>query len=225
MKLKLIIPVAILFFATTASAQISLGGQAGAVFSKPSAEINTGIPGLSYDIKTRTNFSAGLIADIPLGESGFRFIPELLYVGKGFKANASLDLLGQELKVESTTSISYIDLPINFAYAIELGENRLMVGAGPYVGFGLAGNNKVITTANGVSQTEEENIEFGNGSGQYDRLDVGANFMAAYILNSGLMLKVNYSLGFLNLSNDTDFKYKNQYFGVSLGYFFMQGGK
>ena len=39
MKLKLIIPVAILFFATSASAQISLGGQAGAVFSKPSTEI------------------------------------------------------------------------------------------------------------------------------------------------------------------------------------------
>ena len=87
----------------------------------------------------------------------------------------------------------------------------------------LAGNNKVITTANGVSQTEEENIEFGNGAGQYDRLDIGANFMAAYILNSGLMLKVNYSLGFLNLSNDTDFKYKNQYFGVSLGLFFHAG--
>jgi hypothetical protein len=225
MKLKLIIPVAILFFATSASAQISLGGQAGAVFSKPATEIPTGIPGLTYDIKSRTNFSAGLIADIPLGESGFRFIPELLYVGKGFKANASVDLLGQDLKVESTTSISYIDLPINFAYAIDLGENRLMVGAGPYAGFGLGGSSKVITTANGVSQEEKENIEFGNGTGQFDRVDIGANFMAAYILNSGLMLKVNYSLGFLNLSNDEDTKYKNQYFGVSLGYFFLQGGK
>ncbi len=225
MKLKLIIPVAILFFATTASAQISIGGQAGAVFSKPSIEINTGSPGLEYNTKSRTNFSAGLIADIPLGESGFRFIPELLYVGKGFKVDASIDFLGQQVKVESTTSISYIDLPINFAYAIELGENRLMVGAGPYAGFGLGGKNKVISTTNGVSQTEEDNIEFGNGSGQYDRLDIGANFMAAYVLNSGLMLKVNYSLGFLNLSNDTDTKYKNQYFGLSLGYFFMQGGK
>jgi hypothetical protein len=225
MKLKLIIPVALLFFATAASAQLSLGGQAGAVFSKPSTELYPGSTGLEYNIKIRTNFSAGLIADIPLGESGFRFIPELLYVGKGFKADGSEDLPGLQVKLESTTSISYIDLPINFAYAIELGENRLMVGAGPYVGFGLAGNTKVIGTVNGVSQTVEENIEFGNGQGQYDRLDVGANFMAAYVLNSGLMLKVNYSLGFLNLSNDTDYKYKNQYFGVSLGYFFMQGGK
>jgi len=45
------------------------------------------------------------------------------------------------------------------------------------------------------------------------------------------MLKVNYSLGLMNLSNETNFEgiilkdYKNRYFGVSLGYFFLQGGK
>jgi hypothetical protein len=225
MKLKLIFPITILFIASAASAQISLGGQAGAVFSKPSTELSTGLPGLSFDIKSRTGFSAGLIADIPLGEGGFRFMPELYYVGKGVKANASLDLLGQQIKAESKTNISYIDLPINFAYAIELGGNRLMVGAGPYAGFGLSGKTIATTTANGVSQEEEDNIEFGNGSGQFDRLDFGANFMAAYILNNGLMLKVNYSLGLVNLSNDPDTDYKNRFFGVSLGYFFLQGGK
>lgn len=225
MKLKLIFPIAILFIASAASAQISLGGQAGAVFSKPSTELSTGVPGLSFDIKSRTGFSAGLIADIPLGEGGFRFMPELYYVGKGVIANASIDLLGQQIKAESKTNISYIDLPINFAYAIELGGNRLMVGAGPYAGFGLSGKTIATTTANGVSQEEEENIEFGNGSGQFDRMDFGANFMAAYILNNGLMLKVNYSLGLVNLSNDPDTDYKNRFFGVSLGYFFLQGGK
>jgi Outer membrane protein beta-barrel domain len=225
MKLKLIFPVALLLIASSSFAQISLGGQAGAVFSKPSTDLATGIPGLNFDIKSRTSFSAGLIADIPLGEGGFRFMPELYYVDKGFKANASIDLLGQQISAESKTNISYIDLPINFAYAIDLGNNRLMVGAGPYAGFGLSGKTIATTTANGVSQEEEEKVEFGNGEGQFDRVDIGANFMAAYILNSGLMLKVNYSLGFLNLSNETDTKYKNGYFGVSLGYFFLQGGK
>jgi hypothetical protein len=227
MKLKLIFPIAILFIASAASAQISLGGQAGAVFSKPSTELSTGLPGLSFDIKSRTGFSAGLIADIPLGEGGFRFMPELNYVDKGFMANATVELLNQQIKAESKTNIAYIDLPINFAYAIELGGNRLMVGAGPYVGFGMSGKTKATATFNGVSQNNEKKIDFGNGEGQFDRLDIGANFMAAYILNSGLMLKVNYSLGLMNLSNNTDFEgivlsdYKNRYFGVSLSYFFM----
>jgi hypothetical protein len=225
MKLKLIFPVAILFIASAASAQISLGGQAGAVFSKPSTELSTGIPGLSFDTKSRTSFFAGAIADIPLGEGGFRFIPELYYVDKGLKANASVDLLGQKITAESKTNISYIDLPINFAYAIELGNNRLMVGAGPYAGFGLNGKTVSTITANGVSEKQDEKVEFGNGSGQIDRFDFGANFMAAYVLNNGLMLKVNYSLGLLNLSNDPDTDYKNRFFGVSLGYFFLQGGK
>jgi len=225
MKLKLIFPVAFLFFASAASAQLSLGGQAGAVFSKPSIQIPSSIPGFTYDVKSLTGFSAGLIADIPFGESGFRIMPELVYAGKGFKADASVDFLGQQVKVESKTSLSYIDLPINFAYAIELGTNRLMVGAGPYAGFAIGGKSKVTTTTGGSTVEEEENIDFGNGQDQYDRLDLGANFMAAYILNNGLMLKVNYSLGLLKLTNDGESDYKNRYFGVSLGYFFMQGGK
>lgn len=225
MKLKLIIPVTFLFFASAASAQLSLGGQAGAVFSKPSTQIPSSIPGLTYDIKSLTGFSAGLIADIPIGESGFRVMPELYYVGKGFKADASFDLLGQQIKGETKTTISYIDLPINFAYAFELGNNRLMLGAGPYAGFGLSGKTTGKTTVGGVSQEEERDVEFGNASGEFDRLDIGANFMAAYILNNGLMFKVNYSLGMINLSNSSDSDYKNRFLGVSIGYFFLQGGK
>jgi hypothetical protein len=225
MKLKLFIPVAFLFFVSASFAQISIGGQAGAVFSKPSTKIPSDIPGLTYTIKGLPGFSVGLIADIPIGESGFRVIPELYYVGKGFKADATIDLLGQQIKGETRTNISYIDLPINFAYAFELGNNRLMVGAGPYAGFGLNGKTIAKTTVGDISQDDERDVEFGNGSDQYDRLDIGANFMAAYILNNGLMFKVNYSLGLLNLSNNPDAEYKNRFFGVSLGYFFLQGGK
>jgi len=225
MKLKLFIPVTFLFFVSATSAQISLGGQAGAVLSKPSTKIPSDISALTYNINSLTGFSVGLIADIPIGESGFRVIPELYYVGKGFKADATIDLLGQQIKGETKTSISYIDLPINFAYAFELGNSRLMVGAGPYAGFGISGKTITKTTVSGISQEDKRDVEFGNGSDQYDRLDIGANFMAAYILNNGLMFKVNYSLGLINLSNNSDSDYKNRFFGVSLGYFFLQGGK
>ncbi len=56
-------------------------------------------------------------------------------------------------------------------------------------------------------------------------MDFGANFMAGYIMNNGLMLKVNYSLGLANLSNVSDSDWKNRYFGVTLGYFFLRGGE
>lgn len=225
MKLKLIFPVALLILASTASAQISVGAHAGAAFSKPSLDDPASIPGLSYDIKSRTGIYAGLMADMPLGESGFRFMPELNFVNKGFIADASIDLLGQQFSVESKSNISYIELPVNFAYSIPLSSNRLMVGAGPYAGYGIGGKTVAKTTAGGVSEEEEADIEFGSAEGQFDRFDFGANFMAAYVMNNGLMFKVNYSLGLINLSNDSESDYKNRYFGVSVGYFFLQGGK
>jgi hypothetical protein len=225
MKLKLIIPATLLFIASASSAQISLGGQAGAVFSKPSASTETGIQGVELNLKNRTSFSAGLIADIPFGESGFRLIPEAIFVNKGLLSDASVDILGQQLKVDVKSNISYIDIPVNFAYAINLGGNRLMVGAGPYAGIGIGGKTIATATSNGTSQKEEQDIEFGSGEEQYKRMDFGANFMAGYILNNGLMFKVNYSLGLANLSNSNEADYKNRYFGVSVAYFFLRGGE
>jgi hypothetical protein len=226
MKLKLLIPSLVLLFAgTAASAQVSLAGQAGAVFSKAKTEEIGDITGLQYKEKSRVGFSAGLLADIPFGESGLRLMPELLYVQKGLKASGSLDFLGQSISAETNTNIAYLDLPVNLAYAFDLSSGRLFVGAGPYAGLGLNGRTKAKITAQGQTSEEDEDVDFGSGEEQVKRFDFGANVMAGYIMSNGLLIKVNYSHGFANLSNAPDGDWKNRYFGVSVGYFFLRGGE
>lgn len=231
MKLKLIFPaLALILVANAASAQISLGAQAGAVFAKSKTDDFTStIPGIDLSTKNRVGFTAGLIADIPIGESGLRLMPELNFVQKGLKADGTvdIDILGQIVtaQAEANINLSYIDIPVNLAYAVEAGNGRFIIGAGPYAGFGLSGKSKVKVSALGQSEEEEDDIEFGSDEDQIKRMDFGANFMAGYIMNNGLMLKVNYSLGLTNLSNVSDSDWKNRYFGVTVGYFFLRGGE
>ena len=228
MKLNHIIPaLALIFIGHSASAQFSLGAQAGAVFAKSKTDELSSLTGFDLSSKNRVGFSAGLIGDMPIGESGLRLMPELNFVQKGLKADGSvtIDILGQLVTAETEASVnlSYLELPVNLAYAVPAGPGNLIIGAGPYAGFALSGKTKAKVSALGQSEEEEQDIEFGSADDQLKRMDFGANFMAGYIMENGLMLKVNYSLGLSNLSNTSQSDWKNRYFGVSLGYFFLRG--
>jgi Outer membrane protein beta-barrel domain len=230
MKLKFIVPsLALLFAAGAASAQISIGAQAGVAFAKSKTDEFSGVSGFELSTKNRIGFTGGLVADIPFGESGFRLMPELNFVQKGLKADGTveIDILGQivSAQTEADISLSYIDLPVNLAYAVEVGNGRLIVGAGPYASIGLSGRTKVKLTALGQSEEESDDLEFGSGEDQLKRMDFGANFMAGYIMNNGFLVKLNYSLGLTNLSNTSESDFKNRYFGLTVGYFFLRGGE
>jgi hypothetical protein len=56
-------------------------------------------------------------------------------------------------------------------------------------------------------------------------MDFGANFMAAYVMNNGFLVKFNYSLGLTNLNNSSEGDWKNRHFGLTVGYFFLRGGE
>jgi hypothetical protein len=230
MKLKFIVPsLAFLFAATAASAQISLGAQAGVAFAKSKTDIFSQNTGFELDSKNRVGFTGGLVADIPLGEGGLRLMPELNFVQKGLKANGKveIDVLGQIVSAETdaNANLNYLDLPVNLAYSLDAGNGRLIIGAGPYASYGLSGNIKVKVSALGQSDEETQDVEFGSAEDQIKRMDFGANFMAGYILNNGFMVKVNYSLGLTNLSNSSESDWKNRHFGLTVGYFFMRGGE
>lgn len=216
--------------ALTASAQMSFGVQGGAVFSKPRStyEIDATLP-VAIESSGMTRYSAGLILDLPLGESGFRLMPELNYVSKGGRGSTqigiSLPTGPAQIGIDLTSTINYLELPFNLAYAVPLGDHFFTVGAGPYVAMGL--NGKTVAKLSddiGISD-QEEPIVFGSVGNEIKRWDYGANLMAGFIHRSGLMLKANYSLGMANLANEDNPDFKNSYFGLSLAYFFLKGGR
>lgn len=129
---------------------------------------------------------------------------------------------GAEYKNGSQTKLSYIEIPLNFVYKPVLGAGNLLLGFGPYVGFGIDGKTE---SANGF----ETDVEFGNDDVVRDpskdylkRSDAGANLLAGYEFSNKVSVQLNAQLGLANINpeNSGQAKRKNTGFGVSLGYRF-----
>ncbi len=224
MKTKLLFLSLLVFIGFHTKAQVSLGVQGGAVLSNASGDQSS----FNVDAKPQSKFGwqAGLMADLPLGEGGFRFMPELKYTNKGFKANTTVNVLGQVTSITGSSNLGYIELPVNFAYSLDLGGMKLVLGAGPYVGYGIGGKNKFEAKVNGtIVQSIDEKVKFGSAEDELKPFDYGANALAGLLMENGLMIKANYSLGLANISNVSGSTFKNNYLGLSLVYFFKRAGE
>ena len=150
--------------------------------------------------KLRTGFNAGVNAEIPVGVD-FYLQPGVLFSLKGAKQ-----------KDVPETSLSYIEIPVNFIYKPALGTGRMLLGFGPYAGIAVDGKTKI----GGI----ESDIEFGSDPGNMKRFDAGANLLAGYEFSNKLSFQLNAQLGLLNMIADPvgDSRLTNTGFGISLGY-------
>lgn len=166
-------------------------------------------------------YHAGVNVQIPIAPE-FYFQPGLMFTTAGAKKTYT------ESGTEYTWTIklSYLQLPLNFVYKGELGNGYVMVGFGPYLGYGIGGKEKL----EGGSVTVENDIEFKSTVGEGDdgsyckRFDAGANIFAGYEMASGIFVQLNTQFGLLKINPEdkriTDDKssVKNTGFGLSLGY-------
>lgn len=134
--------------------------------------------------------------------------------------------MGITSKVEGSTTLSYLEVPLNVGYRLEAGSAKVNFGLGPYLGFGIAGKTKATTSITGFPTTEtEEDIKWGNDEdSDVKPLDFGLN-IGAGIEFSNIHIGLQYGLGLANIQpkGDSDNTAKNSTIGISLGYFF--GGK
>ncbi len=172
--------------------------------------------------KLKTGFHIGAEVEVPLADDFF-IQPGVLFSTKGAKGKDSED--------GSTINLSYVEIPVSLMYKPMLGNGRLILGVGPYAGFGVGGKIKFdgdddadIEFKNKVSATEYAASE----SLILRRMDFGANFAAGYEMASGLSFQLNSQLGLANLhpeitglpSGFKQPKANNTGFGVSVGYRF-----
>jgi hypothetical protein len=167
--------------------------------------------------KLTPGFHAGVNLMIPIAPD-FNFQPGLLFSGKGAKAD--------EGTMDATIKLSYIELPLNLLYRAQLGEGFVMIGFGPYVGYGIGGKVKFegaeidVKFKNEVSSSDPDNVAYFKG------FDAGANIFVGYEMSSGLFLQLNSQLGLLNINSDyagetgDSGTTKNTGFGLSVGYRF-----
>lgn len=159
-----------------------------------------------------TGFHAGVNAEIPVG-TGTYIQPGVLYTLKGAKFNNS----------DNKIKLSYIDIPVNFLYKPVLGTGNMLLGFGPYVGFGIGGKVDVGNA--------EVDVEFGNSRSalefnKFKRVDAGANFLAGYEFANRLSFQLNAQLGLIDINPEIsglsgdDTNWRNTGWGISLGYRF-----
>lgn len=172
--------------------------------------------GDKLDNGIKTGFNVGVNAEVPLG-SGSYLQPGVLYSQKGAK-------IKNPVTSDGNLKLTYIEVPVNYVYKPVLGTGHMLLGFGPYVGFGLGGKLK-------YANNPEYNVKFtktydpSSNDPQFKGIDYGANLLAGYEFAQNLSLQVNAQLGLAELTpKNTPYagkaKQNNTGFGVSVGYRF-----
>ena len=227
MKMKIV------FFAFTAMlvSVIAMGQKSGVILKAGVNLANVSITdeGNIDDAKSLTTFQAGIIGDVYVAPF-LSFQPGVLFTGKGTKTQSgSVD---DQSYYRATTNPYYIEIPANLVFKTPTGSTRFFAGAGPYLGIGIAGKNKVDGKIFGASFHSEEKIEWSNddpttlgaeegaGLGIMKRFDYGINGLAG-IEFAKAVLSVNYGFGLAKLqsgsSSSSDNNNKHRVLSFTLG--------
>ena len=209
---KLILSIAVLAFSASAFAQgqpLGFGVKAGVNFPKYSFSGG----GSSIETSSATNFNVTAFLDAPVVGNYLYVQPGVSLQGKGakFKDNA---LFGSNASVTQNTM--WVEVPVNLVAKLPTGlAGQVFVGAGPYVGFGLSGKNKVKGNGGNAVDTD---FKFGSDRDQKGT-DFGLNFIAGYQLASGLMIHGGYGLGLTDIAPDgAGIKQHNRVWTLGLGF-------
>lgn len=198
--------------AAGAQAQTSYGLKAGVnlgKFSNPSD--------LEKDYQTNNvSFYVTGFADIPVA-SQFSIQPGVSLQGKGNK----LKFDGEVGDGSVTTNVMSIEVPVNAVYYIPAGSGNVFLGAGPYVGFNVSGKVKGDGSAEAIEFEGEKDLKFSGDNKNMNLIDAGANFMAGYKFNNGLLVNAGYGLGLTNLNpTDNGDKFSTRTLSFGLGFQF-----
>ena len=178
----------------------------------------------------RWGFTGGLLVDFRVAKM-FSIQPELLVTMKGFRAEEYVTVSytnGQYLEdvfMESNYNFTYLELPLNLIFNIPIQKDRLQVGAGAYLAYGIYGKCKSHLTYQGESLDEitpASLLEYKLFSGEqklFKPFDWGVIFFVGYAFNDTFFLKAKYSLGIGDISA-YDVGVKNTYWSLSFGAIF-----
>jgi hypothetical protein len=208
--------------AMSVQAQVSVGASIGGLLSKPQAHITDQSQQLTIPTGRRVSITGGILMDLPIGESGFRLMPEIRYADKGFLARTEVALQQNKVAIDIAQHMGFFELGVPFGFATGLGEHHAFLGVGPYASVAIAGKRKTTISMNAATNETTETLSFGSGTNQLDRIDYGAEATGGIVLSSGLYFKIAYSFGLPDLSNDPASPLRQRCAFLSAGYFFLR---
>jgi len=175
----------------------------------------------SNDFKYKPGFHVGATAEFPISES-VAFETGLLFSTKGFKSSFKATDNGAIFESKGSVNLLYLDIPLTAKAYYNIGASKIYGAFGPYIGIGLSGKSKSEAIVNGVTQSDEQDINWGSGnSNELKRLDYGFTVGAGMEFNS-FLIGLSYNFGLANISSTSDYgqKIKNKVLGLSIGYKF-----
>ncbi|HLN52920.1 MAG TPA: porin family protein [Lentimicrobium sp.] len=210
-----------IFTLTTESFAQRIGIRAGAVMTNMLMKDDEDT--YSDDFKMKPGFTAGVVGEIPFNDM-FYFEPGLMLTTKGFKLDSEETMLGFTIKTEASSNPLYIDIPLNFKVAGEVGDEIKIYGlAGPYIGLGIGGKMKSKIEGMGEVEETDEAIKWGSDEDEDDfkMLDFGVT-VGAGVEFGPVQAGLFYGLGLANISPYTDggAKIANRTMGLTVTWFF-----
>jgi hypothetical protein len=148
------------------------------------------------------------------------------YLANGLYLQPGISVAGKGVKIyqnaqTNTITTTYIDIPVNLVYRFSIKRAcKLYAGAGPYIGWGLSGNNQSETT----NVTSGVAVTFGD-SDDYKKIEYGGNLMGGIELNNHLTFNLNYGFGLNNIAGAQTISagtvsVKSRVFSMGLGFIF-----
>ncbi len=209
--MKLLIVIIALTTTLESFAQIKFGVKGGLNFANVLDKTNNRT--YSDDYKSKIGFNLGVTAEYSISEK-FAIEPGLLFSTKGYKLEDS--------GITGSINLNYLEVPINAIYKIEFSNAKILIIAGPYLGYAISGKMKASEPVLGVNEdSKEQKVEIGT---DIKALDFGLNIgTGVEIKDITICLQYGYGLSNLSIHPENEAKLKNRILGISLGYKF--GGK
>ena len=194
---KIVFVVLALFVAGTGYTQIRFGAKAGVNI----LDYVDKADGKKLDIyKSKVGFHFGGVVEIPVAEM-FAVQPELLFV------NSSVKMEGSGISV-GTVTVNRIQVPVNAKLKYGVDNLKLIVTAGPYIGFGVGGKTKIGDLSTDIYGDNSNMKRFDAGLGAGIGVEVGK-----------FAFNIGYQLGLANLTDVKDKTLKMNAALFSIGYF------
>ena len=166
------------------------------------------------DVKSRTSFNVGLLAEIPITQR-FSLQPEVMYSGQGFDVKE----IDQDNIFDTNENIEYqldyIQVPVLLkAYLVK----GLSIEAGPQFGF------KIHEELDFQPNNDGGDIEINEDDSYVKDFDTGLVLGAGYKFDNGFFVNGRYNMGLTNIFEDNtifeDVDAKNAVWQFGIGFMF-----
>jgi hypothetical protein len=204
-NLKMIFLAVALMVATAASAQFSFGIQGGGNLSNFLYSVDSDVV---VSTSPKFGFNVGILTD-------FDFTPTMgIRSGLFFHTKGARAEIGP---IEIATNLMYLQIPIHFAYKVDVTPGtRIVFHGGPYVAYGIGGRHDLRA---GEWNISPDVAVFGSREEQYSPFDFGFGIGVGFEFGR-FLTGIGVDMGIINISNADIESIRNQNAFLTVGYRF-----